>query len=1224
MGGLLLSEIINRSVIAWYCVIVIYLVRLFLKKISRKYCYFLWLVVFLNLCIPFSVVSSFSLIPQKLMEFSVEEKASEQPKPEMTEDSIAGEKEQNMVVFEGGTSYEEERKEVFTEAEVPGKQEAERDSIGVSSKVFWLIWGERIWILGIFVLGCYSLWETFRFNQSLKKEKSTLAEGEEHIRIAPNLSSPVLWGFFSPTIYLPQDLEEGEKIYIIAHEKYHRKRKDYLVKPIIYIITMVYWFHPLVWLAYHLCCEDMEMSCDEAVLEKAGSNIRKEYAHSLLKYAAKQNGFLLHPLTFGEPSLRSRIEYILRYRKRNVYMTAATVIVAATVGIGLILRPVEDFGSGEEIAENTGTEVLVDDDTRAMTDRKPGKNGAVLDETVKTIILNNGGEIIQVNRHTLNNDGEIIQADRNRYYMGEKPLYTNGEFLYRTNTDGEGTDHIWQYEMDQRSGSEITSGTIVGMSKNDKVLYYIKQDEGEETSFWTYYTESKAMHKMYEGEDSYLAFDDEWVYHYGKTDAGLYINRNRLEELEGEENLLRTPLDAEEISCFYVTDSHLLFTAGAHEGSAGYFYGDFYSFDMETKKLVQKHLTDDDSFAVFDGKIYYSKYSNEGNRGSGLYCADFNLNNETLIGESMEFIKGMEEKNRMLVSQHGRLLSVSPDGKDEICIYDALEKGWDIEEYDKLYFKQVNVIDNVVFACVEQWGYRDGNGWRDSLIASQKYNMLLDGSQSIIWSAEDMEQETKKTLNDSSNPMPGQPCDDPQNAGWNLQNVTDVRNDFFRMPLEPEEGTEDKTYLLGKTESYILYGKGDYETMLLECEEKYSEITYFYASNYMDPLQLFESDIDNDGKTELAIKFRLQMGTGISIDTFLLADFGEDNELYVHQYLAEEFTKQLAEVLSFEKTKDGVQAMVNGKNAGTLMANMEGRETFKTATLGAAMHFYYAGIQKEIQLSGDIMFLTDNVGAIYDTNGNDVTATVNWDGEKFFLSDFTSKNRYLEEQVESDLSQFYGRNLYDVNVNYDSSKMNQEVIVIGAEVLKTETDSGYEDVEIQLKRERDSYVSGWEIEGIESKSPRTKKTTISFVVEGMKEEVPVVLYKGNGYSIYIPKEDWQMTGFEYWKSVDNENVELQIMDYEGESVEAFREQLLEDGYSLDGYGSVKLTKYDSEEAIIQNVRIQKFNDRIKGIFYSYPLEAEEGFGTRLERIVSTFGWEKDNIKEPAQVNYPKE
>lgn len=1181
MEGMLLSGIVDRSVIACYCVLLIFLVRLFLKRISRKYCYYLWMVVFFNLCIPFSVVSSFSLIPQKVMEFSVE--SMEEAAKDVLEETIGT---PNIIVFSenGELSHSEGSQAALPDMKSEIEQTKDSEKTDIFSKEFLLVWGERIWIFGIVLLGFKSIWSVIRLDGRIRKGNSKVLDSKERIIVLQELTSPILWGLISPIIYLPMDLEEAERTYIIEHEKCHRKRKDYLVKPLLYVITVIYWFHPLVWLAYHLCCEDMEMSCDEMVLEKSGKNIRKEYAYSLLKYAAKQNGFLLNPLTFGEPSIRSRIEYILKYKKKSVYMTVAAMVVVAFVGIGLILRPVEEGKAGED--------------------------GAVLDETVETTILNNGGEIIQVDRHIFNNDGEIIQADRNRYYMGAKPLYTNGEFLYRTNTDDEGTDYIWQYEMDQSSSREITPGTIVGMSKNDKVLYYLKHDGGEETSFWTYHTESKAMNKMYEGEDSYLALDDEWVYHYGKKDAGLYINRNRLEELEGEEDLLRTPLDAEEISCFYVTDSHLLFAAGVHEGSAGYFYGDFYSFDMETKKLVQKHLTDDDSFAVFDGKIYYSKYSNEGNGERGLYCADFNLNNETLIGESMEFIKEIEDKNRMLVSQHGRLLSVSSDGKDEICIYDAWEKGWEIEEYDKLYFKQVNVIDNVVFACVEQWGYREGNGWRDSLIASQKYQMLLDGSQSVIWSTEDMEQETAKTLDDSSNPMPGQPCKRPEEAGWNLQNVTDVRNDFFHMSPVPEEGTEDNTYLLGKTEGYTLYGKGDYETMLLECGGKYSEITYFYASNYMDPLQLFESDIDNDGKTELAIKFRLQMGTGISIDTFLLADFGEDNELYVNQYLAEEFTEQLAEALFFKKTEDGVQAMVNGENAGPMMENLPQCEPYTMANVGAAMHFYYDGTENEIQLSGDILFWNDT-GAVYNTNGNDVTATVHWDGEKFFLSDFTSRNRYLEEQIEHELSRVYGRNLYDVNVHYDASKMNQEDIVINAKVLKMEADRSYEDVEIQLKRAKDSYVSGWEIEGILSKSPRTQKTKISFMVEGLKEEVPVVLYRGNGYSIYIPEEGWQMTETDSWESVHNEKAKLQIMDYEGESVEAFREQLLEDGYSLDGYGSVKLTKYDSEEALIQNVRILKFNDKIKGIFYSYPLEAEEGFGTRLERIVSTFGWESE-------------
>ena len=104
-----------------------------------------------------------------------------------------------------------------------------------------------------------------------------------------------------------------------------------------------------------------------------------------------------------------------------------------------------------------------------------------------------------------------------------------------------------------------------------------------------------------------------------------------------------------------------------------------------------------------------------------------------------------------------------------------------------------------------------------------------------------------------------------------------------------------------------------------------------------------------------------------------------------------------------------------------------------------------------------------------------------------------------------------------------------------------------------------------------------------------------------------------MRATDIWESVHNEKVKLQIMDYEGDSVEAFREQLLEEGYSLDDYTTVKFTKYDGEEALLQNVRILKFHDKIKGIFYSYPVEAEEGFGIRLERIVSTFGWEGEPV-----------
>lgn len=1092
MDGMLLSRVIDRSVIAWYCVLMIFFVRLFLKKVSRKYCYYLWFVVFLNLCIPFTFVSSFSLVPQRVMEFSVENSVNpivDSPEEKIEESVLAGNEPENIVIFSGNgatTPYKEELTVVFDEIDASERQNNRNDKRDDSTELrdlsgnVWLIWGERIWILGMILFGCYSLGATIRLNRNIKNGQAVWVDAKERIKSLQNLSSPVLWGVFSPTIYLPKDLEDAEKTYIIAHEKYHRKRRDYLVKPILYIITIVYWFHPLVWLAYHLCCEDMEMSCDEAVLEKAETNIRKEYAYSLLKYAAKQNGFLLNPLTFGEPSVRSRIEFVLKYKKKSVYVTIVALVVTVAMGIGLILRPLSDADSKSDAVRNGNSDNRSNSEVETMSGKEPDFTYST-EEKKEHIILNNGGELIQV--------------DENIYYMSGSPLYAYGDWFYVTGTDEEGIDYITQHKLDGSAYSLLMKGTIVGISNVGDSLYYLSQNTGGENSFWIYHIESETTHQIYEGEYNYLAMDDNWVYYYEKADDGLYIHRSRtivesengykeeneieagfevngeeLERIETEENLLDTSLNAEEISCFDVTDTHLLFAAGVHEGSAGYFYGDFYSFDLETKELVQKHLTDDDEFFVFDEKIYYSKYSNEGFGENALYCVSFDFNDENIVGESMKFLEGIEEKEFFLASSEGKLFTVSKDGKEKTCIFDLSEHNWQIEELDKINFKEVNVLGDMVFAKVEQWGYRDGDeGWRDRLIDSRQYQISLDGSQNQSWNPEEIVEEGNiEEYGYLWNPIPGQPCENPIEAGWDMENIIDVREKFSYMSYVPEEGTEDDTYLLGKTQSYTLYGKGDYRYLLLECEGQYSLVRYDYASNYMTPLDLMEIDLDEDGKQELAIKFNTKHGTGVSIDTFLLADFGKENKLYVHQYLDDDFTDDLGTVLSFEKKENGIQAMVNGKNAGYFMENMEDVGAFNMVTVGSQMHFYYDQIENEIRLSGDIMFMAED-SVSYWTNWNDVTATVNWNGKEFYLSDFTSRNREMEQRIIYALEDFYGvESLYDVNVYYDSSHMNQENIVVNAEILKTESDRVYDRKEISLKRVPDDIglYGGWEINGI--------------------------------------------------------------------------------------------------------------------------------------------------------------
>ena len=55
-----------------------------------------------------------------------------------------------------------------------------------------------------------------------------------------------------------------------------------LSKAMACLLLAVYWFHPLVWTAWAVMCRDMEMSCDEKVLELIGKARKKEYSMALL------------------------------------------------------------------------------------------------------------------------------------------------------------------------------------------------------------------------------------------------------------------------------------------------------------------------------------------------------------------------------------------------------------------------------------------------------------------------------------------------------------------------------------------------------------------------------------------------------------------------------------------------------------------------------------------------------------------------------------------------------------------------------------------------------------------------------------------------------------------------------------------------------------------------------------------------------------------------------
>ena len=161
---------------------------------------------------------------------------------------------------------------------------------------------------------------------------------EGNVYQADHISTPFVMGLFKPRIYLPSGLGEGERDYILRHERTHIKRLDHLWKLLAFLALALHWFNPLVWLAFTLAGRDMEASCDEAVLRRTAGDIRADYAQSILRLAAGRPSPAT-PLAFGAGDAKDRIRTVLRWKKPARWMTALGAAAAALVIGALAVNP---------------------------------------------------------------------------------------------------------------------------------------------------------------------------------------------------------------------------------------------------------------------------------------------------------------------------------------------------------------------------------------------------------------------------------------------------------------------------------------------------------------------------------------------------------------------------------------------------------------------------------------------------------------------------------------------------------------------------------------------------------------------------------------------------------------------------------------------------------------------------------------------------------------------
>ncbi|MBD5476814.1 MAG: hypothetical protein HDR17_12695 [Lachnospiraceae bacterium] len=313
--------ILNMSLTASYCIAAVLVLRLFLKKQPKIFSYLLWSVVLFRLLCPVAFSSSFSLLRMDTNVVSRENLTARQTTEHTAVQEADEHPEQMMEDQNEGTDV------------LPQTARAEQQ--GASRIQTVLTVGAWVWLTGMVLWIVYGVWSAYRLCRFLKKSVCV----EDDLYETEGISSSFVLGIIRPRIYLPAGLFGEEREFVLAHERVHAARKDYLVKIMAWLARCIHWFNPLAWLAFALMENDMEMSCDEAVVRRMGMEVKQDYSRTLLTLSSETTKIGSYPPAFGEGRVKDRVRNILSYRKRALMTVALLAALLLFVVAGLSLNP---------------------------------------------------------------------------------------------------------------------------------------------------------------------------------------------------------------------------------------------------------------------------------------------------------------------------------------------------------------------------------------------------------------------------------------------------------------------------------------------------------------------------------------------------------------------------------------------------------------------------------------------------------------------------------------------------------------------------------------------------------------------------------------------------------------------------------------------------------------------------------------------------------------------
>ena len=512
-------NILNMSLTASVAIVFVMLLRLLLKKAPKVISYALWGVVLFRLLCPVSFESEISLFG--LFETPTVDATDRTSMVEYIPSNIVHTENPEVVLPVPGVG------DVITEALPKGEEQLRADPL--EGPIFIATY---VWWGGILVMAIYG----FLTWLQLRRRLVTASPLRENIYLADDIDSPFVMGLIHPKIYLPSEMDQREQSYIILHEQHHIRRLDHIVKALAFVALCIHWFNPLVWVAFILSGKDMEMSCDEAVVRKLGTEIRADYTASLLSLATGKRIIAGMPLAFGEGNTKGRIKNLANWKKPAFWVVLVAVVACITLTIGLLTNP-----PAEREFPINGENVSDLDTDRLLEKIADAEN---LEDTSMLCVNADNFDLMFTPEFDWANDGAIrffytknqktysaqirMFHDENKYFITDRSDWIEQERIFKLKYYLDALKYIPQEEVRQLShdadGYSVMQVDYGVPEDFDRVVTYSSQGTME-LDGWYIHLIVQPLHELEDG--SYNGSGDEVIHlFYGHQDLVMLENNS--------------------------------------------------------------------------------------------------------------------------------------------------------------------------------------------------------------------------------------------------------------------------------------------------------------------------------------------------------------------------------------------------------------------------------------------------------------------------------------------------------------------------------------------------------------------------------------------------------------------------------------------------------------------------------------------------------------------------